>query len=165
MLRAWTLLHCAVSITWVRFSLSPGLRVRDILCGHIQVATWRLVGPAAAGQQFPVPKKRKDSPPSPPDCLWVWVSELEIEVEIVQNRKFLSVPYPSSPSRAVLSAFLSSRLKVFFFMLILLCKLQVMANSCAGQQRSHCCCMLPFCEIGQIWTVRNLKKKNEWEME
>jgi len=154
MLRAWTLLRCAVSITWVRFSLSPGLCVLDIFCGHIQVATWCGDVGVWLGQQredssSQFQRKERTAHPTVFEC------ELEIEVEIVQNRKFLSVPYPSSPSRAVLSAFLSSRLKVFFFMLRLLCKLQVMANSCAGQQRSHCCCMLPFCEIGQIWTERN----------
>jgi len=116
--------------------------------GVVMLAT----GGAGRGRTaVPSSKEKKGQPTR----LSMSVSELEIEVEIVHNRKFLSVPYPSSSSRAVLSAFLSSRLKVFFFMLRPLCKLQVMANSCAGQQRSYCCCILPFCEIGQIWTVRN----------
>lgn len=109
--------------------------------GVVMLAT----GWASTGRTAVPSSKEKNGQPT---RLPVSVSELEIEVEIVQNRKFLSVPYPSSTSRAVLSAFLWSRLKVFF-MLRVLCKLQVMANSCAGQQRSHCCCMLPFCEIGQ----------------
>lgn len=77
MLRAWTLLHCAVSRTWVTLgSVYPRLACTwYIVWSHTSgnMVWWcrRLVGPAPAGQQFPVPKKRTDSPP---DCLWVWVS-------------------------------------------------------------------------------------------
>lgn len=81
-------------------------------CGRIQVATWwcwRLVGPAAEGNQFP--KKRTDTQPSQ-----LKGGEREIEVEIIQNRKLCQlVPYPSRSSWVVLSAFVFHEGWKFFF--------------------------------------------------
>ena len=152
MLRAVTRLHRALSVTWVTLcSVYPPACVyvkHSVFTykwqhGVMVLATgWAGSGRAAV----PISKEKNGQPTR----LAVSVRDLEIEVEIVKNRKFLSVPYPSSPSRAVLSACLSSRLKVFVFLLRPLYKLQVLANSCAGQHCSHCCCMLQFCEIGHI---------------